>query len=361
MTKIVVVGGGYGGATAAKALDEFADVVLVEPREAFVHNVAILRVLVDPDWPGRLFFPYDRLLTRGEVVRDRAAHVDAGGVTLASGGRVDADYVVLATGSGYPFPAKVDEHDTAAAEARLRAAHTALAGATEVVLLGAGPAGLELAGEIKHVWPDKGVTLVDPAADVLGATDLPDELRAEIRKQLDALGVRLVLGSALAEEPPTEPGEPGAFTARTTSGEEVTGDLWYRLYGVVPTTGYLDGDLAAARDARGHLSVDPHLRVTGQSTVFAIGDVTDIPEAKMAKSAEQHAGVVARNIRALATGEGELVEYTAAPPGIALPLGPTGGASYAASVGVLGAEQTAQIKGAGLRVDAYVELLNLDR
>src|ERR1035438_6971156 len=45
---VVVIGGGYGGISAAKALDEVADVVLVEPKDAFVHNVAALRALTDP-------------------------------------------------------------------------------------------------------------------------------------------------------------------------------------------------------------------------------------------------------------------------------------------------------------------------
>ncbi|MEO6082771.1 MAG: hypothetical protein ABIQ18_06660 [Umezawaea sp.] len=38
-----------------------------------------------------------------------------------------------------------------------------------------------------------------------------------------------------------------------------------------------------------------------------------------------------------------------------------GGASYSPTVGVLGAERTSQIKGISLRVDSYVELLNLDQ
>ena len=40
---VVVAGGGYGGIVVARALDDVADVVLVEPRDAFVHNVAALR------------------------------------------------------------------------------------------------------------------------------------------------------------------------------------------------------------------------------------------------------------------------------------------------------------------------------
>ena len=66
---VVVIGGGYGGFAAAQALDEFADVVLVEPRDAFVHNVAALRALVEPGWLESIFLPYDRLLVNGRVVR----------------------------------------------------------------------------------------------------------------------------------------------------------------------------------------------------------------------------------------------------------------------------------------------------
>jgi flavin-dependent dehydrogenase len=68
---VVVVGGGYGGVAVAKALDETASVVLVEPKDAFIHNVAALRALVDPSWLSRIFLPYDGLLTNGRIVRDR--------------------------------------------------------------------------------------------------------------------------------------------------------------------------------------------------------------------------------------------------------------------------------------------------
>ena len=40
---VVVIGGGYGGSAVAKALDAEADVVLVDPRDAFVHSAGSLR------------------------------------------------------------------------------------------------------------------------------------------------------------------------------------------------------------------------------------------------------------------------------------------------------------------------------
>src|SRR6202789_1919563 len=83
---VVVVGGGYGGTAVAKALDETTNVVLVEPKDAFMHNVAALRALVDPSWLPRIFFPYEGLLAHGRVVRDRATRVEPGLVGTASGG-----------------------------------------------------------------------------------------------------------------------------------------------------------------------------------------------------------------------------------------------------------------------------------
>jgi NADH dehydrogenase FAD-containing subunit len=158
---VVIVGGGYGGIAVAKALDETANVVLVEPKDAFMHNVAALRALVDPTWLPRIFLPYDGLLTNGRVVRDRAARVEPGLVVTASGQEITADYVVLATGSRYAFPAKTDLVDTTQAQEQIRAAHDALSQAERVLLLGAGPVGIELAGEIRAVWPDKHITLLD--------------------------------------------------------------------------------------------------------------------------------------------------------------------------------------------------------
>jgi NADH dehydrogenase FAD-containing subunit len=165
---VAVVGGGYGGVTVAKALDETMDVVLVEPRDAFMHNVAALRALVDPSWLPRIYFPYDKLLANGRVVQDRATLVEPGRVVTAAGEEIVADYVVLATGSSYPFPAKTDKVDTEAAHEQVRAAHGALSEAGRVLLLGAGPVGIELAGEIKYVWPDKPIILLDVSGEVLG-------------------------------------------------------------------------------------------------------------------------------------------------------------------------------------------------
>jgi len=66
----------------------------VDPAEAFLHNVAAWRALVEPEWLDRIFLPYEHLLTRGRFVRDRAVAIDGRRVTLASGDVLEPDYLV---------------------------------------------------------------------------------------------------------------------------------------------------------------------------------------------------------------------------------------------------------------------------
>jgi NADH dehydrogenase FAD-containing subunit len=355
---VVIIGGGYAGVNAAKALDDVADVVLVEPKDDFVHNVASLRALADPSWLPRIYLPYDRLLASGRVIQGRAAKVEAGRVTLASGEEIQADYIVLATGSDYPFPAKSDTDSTGAAHGKVRAAHAALAAAQRVLLVGAGPVGIELAGEIKAAWPGKHVTLLDVADDVLGAR-FRDDLKAELRRQLTAMGVELMLASPLRQAPPTAPGELKAFTVTTESGTEISADLWFRCYGVSPVSDYLAGELAGARRPDGFVEVTPFLQVAGQDRVFAIGDVSTADH-KMAGLAGRQARLAADNIRALITGEGDLASYESSPPVIIVPIGPEGGSGQLpGSDDLATAERVAEVKGREMMVGRYSELFGM--
>lgn len=348
--QIVVVGGGYGGTAVAKALDALADVVLVEAKDAFHHNAASLRSVVRPDFLPRTFYSYEQLLERGRVVNGIVTAAEPDRVTLASGEQIPASFLVLATGSRYPFPAKSSRRQASQALADYSSVNRELAAAARVLLLGAGPVGLEFAGEIRAQWPDKQITLIDPAGQILARYDAG--LRAEITRQLGDLGIRLSLGTRLRAEPTTEPGRRAEVTATTVAGETVTADIWFRCFGGAPVTDYLAGSLRAARLPGGQIEVTESLAVAGHDTVYAIGDITSVEEAKQAGAAIRHAEVVAANIRAAVTGEGDRAVYQ---PGdaILLPLGPAGGASQLPGVGIVGAEVTAQHKGADLMTGRF--------
>lgn len=349
---VAVIGGGYGGAAVAKALESEseADVVLIDPRDAFVNAAGSLRALTRPDWAGNMFFPFETLLTRGRVIRDRAVSVDPGGVTLASGARVAADYLVLATGSGYAYPAKPMSDSVTAAQDDLRRTHKELRRADRVLILGAGPVGLELAGEIREVWPEKQLTLVDPSEELLPG--FQPEVVEELRSQLDALRIELRLGGGLVAPPSTEPGRAGTFSVTTTGGAAITADIWFRAYGTHTNSGYLADGRLTTRHPNGQVPVTELLNVRGHTHVYAVGDLTDVAEDKRAGYAMQHAEVVAKNITAQLNGEQPSATYQPLPyPMILLPLGPRGGVGQLPSPDgplLASAETVAEYKGADL-------------
>jgi NADH dehydrogenase FAD-containing subunit len=353
---VVVIGGGYGGAMVAKALEAEADVVLIDPKDAFVNAAGSLRSVTQPDWAPNMFFPFDTLLTRGTVVRDSAVSVDPAGVTLASGRRVEADYLVLATGSSYAYPAKPDAHTVSAALDDFRRTHKELAGAERVLILGAGPVGLELAGEITDVWPDKHVTIVDPAEGLLPGYE--PELVQDLHRQLEDRGIQVRLGAGLSAPPATEPGRAGTFTV-TAGGDEITADIWFRAHGVRVNSDYLADGLLTTRTAEGQVPVTETLNVRGHDHVYAVGDLTDVAEAKRAGWAMKHAEVVAENIAAQLRGDEPTATYQPLPhPMILLPLGARGGVGQLPTPdgpSVVPATTVSQYKGADLFTGRFTE------
>lgn len=354
---VAVIGGGYGGSAVAKALDSEADVVLIEPRDAFVNSAGSLRALAKPDWAGNMFFPFESWLTRGKLIRDRAVSADPGGVTLASGRRVEADYLVLATGSSYAYPAKPKTDSTSEALEDLRQTHKELVAGERVLILGAGPVGLELAGEIKAEWPRKQVTIVDPAERLLPG--FRPEMLEDLHRQLDELDIRLWLGSGLTAPPTTEPGRAETFTVTTVGGEEITADIWFRAHGVHINSDYLVDGRLTTRTPQGQVPVTETLNVHGHDHVYAIGDITDVAETKMAAFAGQHAEVVAQNIIAQLRGEQPTATYQPLPdPMIMLPLGPRGGVGQLPTPDgptVIPAATVSEYKGADIFTGRFVE------
>jgi NADH dehydrogenase FAD-containing subunit len=145
----------------------------------------------------------------------------------------------------------------------------------------------------------------------------------------------------------------------TEAGVNVTADIWFRCYGVVPNSDYLGKALAPARRADGFIDVTRTLQVTGQRTVFALGDLSTA-DAKMAAFAGRQAAVVAVNINALAQGSTELAEYESMGVAIAVPIGPFGGAGqFPGQDEIVGSETIAELKGRHLGVERYGEFFGL--
>ena len=270
---------------------------------------------------------------------------------MAGAGDIEADHLVLATGTAYPFPAKHLESSSVVAKARIERAHANLEQAGRVLIAGAGEVGIELAGEITSAFPAMEVVLLEAGPDILHNRDYRPELREAIRFQLEQRDVETITGDRLVALPPVDPGVLSPFRVTTRGGRRLEADMWFRAHGSAAATGFLGEDYDGIRHYDGTIRVDDRLRVVDHPGVWAIGDITDVRETKRADAARAHAEVVAANIRSLIEGGTAEAVYAPKPEHVVLPLGPDGGASQVLRDGVrvvVGPEETARMKGEDL-------------
>ena len=355
--KAVIIGGGYGGTAVAKALDKNFDVTLIEKRERFFHNSGALRAAVDAQWLRKLFIPYDHLLKRGQVVNGRVVEATPEEVILEDGRRLKFDYLVLATGSRNPFTAAMVADKITETEAAVRLVNERIAQAQSILLIGAGPVGIELAGEIASRYPGKPVTLIDPGERLMPAFN--PQLGERLYKGLQELGVRVLFGERLtslpAETNAAGPEQPPMQDHITEKGTCIQADVYFVCFGMQPNTQYLLSHLGGVIDERKQVKVNNHLQVTGYDHIFAVGDIVATGETRLITTTDAHARVVAENIRRLAANDKNLVDYYPITTATAVvPLGRTGGAVQL-PLGkkgiVLGAWAASLIKGKSLRIE----------
>ncbi|MGW1712187.1 NAD(P)/FAD-dependent oxidoreductase [Streptomyces sp. NPDC002156] len=271
--EVVVVGGGYGGVTAANRLArrDGVSVTLVNPRPEFVSRIRLHQLVTGSD---------DAVEGFGEVlggnvrlVVDSATRIDAAErrVSLAGGDPLSYDYLVYAVGSGAADPgvpgAAEFAHwvsDLEGAE-RLRSALDAAPASASVTVVGAGPTGLETAAELAETG--RKVTLV--CGSVLGPS-LHARVRRPVARRLARLGVTVLEGPGAQVTEVTGEG------VRLGDGREVPGAV------TIWTAGFRVPDLAARSglrtDSAGRLLTDTTLTSVDDERIVAAGDAGVMPD-----------------------------------------------------------------------------------
>lgn len=362
--QVAVIGGGYGGISVAKLLDAICDVVLIERKDQFVHHAAALRATVNRKWEDAIFMPYDHLLARGKVHQGTVSMVEGNRIHIFGQDPIEAEYIVIATGSVYHFPAKHVSASTKVSRCQLGQLHEDLAEANSVLIVGGGLVGLEMAGEVRSALPDLEVVVLEQSERILDDPFYLDEFRELVVKQVKEMGIKLVTGDSLAYLPPYQPAILNHFEVQTRTGKRISADMWFQCYGAKPITGFMrSSEYRNILKADGSIRVRPTLQVVGHDHMYAIGDVTDVPENKRADAARRHARVAVANIAAQLDGREPEHTYEPSINWVVVPLGSVRGASQLVDtrgkIKVVGAAQTADIKGSDLMVSTLRSQLNL--
>ena len=184
---------------------------------------------------------------------------------------------------------------------KLRSKQKAISKAQSVLVIGGGPVGLELAGEIAAAHPGKEITIVHSGATILNNTPLPiiEKARLKIEKRLAAMGIKLKVGCKVTNMPQVVGGDSFIHDAelnRTTyllsDGTTVSADMAVVCVG----GGRREGNLVDIVDANNHVCVDSDLQVKGLPKVYCIGDANNVKETKMAYFAGKQGILAAENV-----------------------------------------------------------------
>jgi NADH dehydrogenase len=311
--QVVVVGGGFGGLQAVSKLRRApVEVTLVDRRNFHLFQPLTYQVATGALSPGEIAYPLRAIFKRNGNVRVLLAEVadfdlDARELHLRPVGAVPAperlgyDTLIVAGGSHYSYfgheewqlhAAEVKSLESAlAVRSRLLVAFEA----AEVepnpavrdawltfVVVGAGPTGVEMAGQIAELARDTlrrdfrtidprraRILLVEAADRVL--TSFPPSLSAKAERSLQRLGVTVLTGRTVIGIDPAEV----TLETRDGSAERIPSRVVVWAAGV--TASGLAGRLAeltgADSDRAGRVTVEADLSLPGHPEVFAIGDM----------------------------------------------------------------------------------------
>jgi len=333
--RVVVVGGGFGGLQATLGLRSAGvDVTLVDRRNFHLFQPLTYQVATGALSPGEIAYPLRAIFTRDRTVRVLLAEVadfdlDAREVKLRSVREVEApetlayDTLVVAGGSAYAYFGhdgwRQHAHEVKSLESAL-VVRSRLLSAFEAaeeehdddrraawmtfVVVGAGPTGVEMAGQIAELARDTlardfrridprraRILLVEAGDRVLGT--FPPSLSAKAKRQLERLGVTVMTGRTVRgidEESVTIDDEP--IPARTV--------VWAAGVTASALASRLAELTGAECDRAGRVSVRPDLTLPGHPEVFALGDMVRIGETALpgvAPVAMQEGRYAARVVR----------------------------------------------------------------
>ena len=301
---VLIIGGGYAGCAIAKKLDSKFNVFILERKDYRLHNIGALRSMNKLSVVNDILIPYDHLLKNGEVIQCEVTCVTKHEVYI-NGLDIPLkfDYLIFATGTSYGFPAKVSDPTRAAAFQAYVKAFTEISNCNHVCIVGGGPVGCGLSGEIATEFPGKRVTLIQAGEKLVNRANVSDKFRDKIHQKLTKRGVNVMLGEQviIADElledlllSETNFVRKDGTVIEMRSGKIVECDLVIYCTGARTNKKCYEAHFPTTEEGR--LRVNEYLQVIGHPNIFAVGDCSGTGEAKLAYHAANHSDIVAQNL-----------------------------------------------------------------
>jgi NADH dehydrogenase len=307
LPRVVIVGGGFAGLAAAKALRKTpARVVLIDRSNHHLFQPLLYQVATSVLTPGEIGSPIRGVLrkqTNTTVILGEVTSVDRAkkAVYVSNGIRenvpVNYDYLILATGVTHSYFGHDEFAPFApglktladAVDIRNKILQAFEEAETEedpskhrdmltFVLVGGGPTGVEMAAaiavlvrttlrrEFRRIDPTSArVMVIDRGKRILASFD--EKLSQAAMKRLEHLGVEVRLGVGV---------DGIDADGVTVAGERISSKVVIWTAGVAPSPA--GKWLNAETDRAGRVRVQPDLSVTGSPEVFVLGDAASLDQ-----------------------------------------------------------------------------------
>ncbi|MFN4218851.1 MAG: NAD(P)/FAD-dependent oxidoreductase [Candidatus Bipolaricaulia bacterium] len=366
MSRVVIIGAGFGGLSCARALvNKPIDVLLLDKNNYHLFTPLLYQVASSLLDPSDIAYPVRAVFRRAKNVRFQMATVTeidlhARLIKTNDGALIPYDYVVIATGSvtnyfgmdtvaqaayelkDIPEALELRNHILRCFEAAAREAHEPLRRRwLTFVIVGAGPNGVEYAGALSELirlvlvrdFPELDmksvrIVLVEALGRVLPA--FAPKLGQYAQWQLERRGIEVRLNTRVLDV--------SGDTVRLSSGETIETKTLIWAAGVKASE--LATVPSLARTRAGRIEVDQFLRAKGHERVFVIGDlaafIQDGKELPMlARPAMQAGAHVAENIVRLERHQ-PLMPFRYRDPGIMATIGRNSAVAQLKSISLTG-------------------------
>ncbi|KAJ3214488.1 hypothetical protein HDU67_001620 [Dinochytrium kinnereticum] len=309
---VVILGASYAGQAVAMSLDQafkatpdVIKITLVDPKSPthFHHHIGNVRAMVNPEFAERTWIPktYVFHYTDGKYVQGRAVEIHETSVVLADGTRMSFDFLVVATGAKQGIPARPAALNIEDGVKEMAGYAAAIKKAGKILIVGGGPVGVEVAGEIRHMYKDKEITIVHDRPGLIPGPYY-DSFRANVKAALERKKIRVILNESMDLPQVGGPFVEKTRSLKTSRGTVVDSDLQICFigYGGYNSEAMLSLGLELL-DERGQIKVLPTLQVQDFKLphIFALGDVANTGTPKQAKYIRQQVVVVSTNIQRL--------------------------------------------------------------
>jgi len=311
--KVVIIGGGFGGLSAAQRLhSDLVDVTVIDRRNYHLFQPLLYQVATGSLSAGEVASPLRSILSRQKNTRVWLGTVvdvdpDLKNVTLADGAIVPYDSLIVAAGSQTSYFGHNEWQEWAPGMKSIEEATTIrhkILYAFEVaeripdpeqrrawltfVIVGAGPTGVEVSGAIaeiarqtlkndfRSINPEEAqIILMDGAPRVL--MPFPEDLSEKATRSLAKLGVQVRCGAMVKninEEGLTIQSEKGAesIAAKTV--------IWGGGITASPLGKILASRTKAETDKGGRVKVKPDLTIPNYPDIYVIGDLASATDHK---------------------------------------------------------------------------------